>query len=195
VNNLLTQRPPSSVTVHGVEYPIETDFRTCLQVILAYEDSGLTAGEKHKVLLCNLYGETIPADVDEGILQGIHFLDGTLGDESDKAGEMDPRRYYSFSKDANLIFSAFRQTHDIDLETEDMHWWKFIALFMDLGSATTFSNLVSLRKRVKTGTATKEERRVANELGDMFELPDIDTRSIDDKIAESRFMQLLGKGA
>lgn len=158
---------------------------------MSFEDSSLTPYEKQFILLSNLYRKT-PPNIKEALIQGMRFLNGSL--EETDGGEYHPK-VYSFIKDANLIFAAFRQTHGIDLESADMHWWKFMALFMDLGSETAFCNLVSLRSRVKTGKATKEERKMASDMGSMFEVPEVDTRTLDEKIAEANFMAELGRQA
>lgn len=142
-------------------------------------------------MLTTLFPE-IPPDTERALIQALNFLNGGK-DEKEDEGECSPR-VYSFSKDADLIFAAFRQTHGIDLETTQMHWWKFLALFMDLGSETAFCNLVSLRKRVKTGKATKEERQVAREMGNVFDVQEIDTRSLEEKEQEAEFMRLVNSG-
>ena len=140
-------------------------------------------------MLHNLYKE-IPPDVSAALVEGIKFLNGSYGGGDN--GKYHPK-VYSFAKDANLIFAAFRQTHGIDLENVEMHWWKFMTLFMDLGSETAFCNLVSLRSRVKTGKASKEEKKTASELGDIFDVPEIDDRTLDEKIAEANFNALIKK--
>lgn len=121
------------------------------------------------------------------------FLNGGHAGTDDEDDVVHPR-LYSFGKDADFIFSAFRQTHGIDLETADMHWFKFLALFMDLGQDTTFCHLVGLRKRIKTGKATKEERAAASEMGDLIDIPEPDTRTPDEKEAEAEFLRLVGEG-
>jgi len=133
----------------------------------------------------------MPDNLDEAVNQGVIFLNG--GDIFYAIDDNDSMRLYSFTKDSPLVLSAFKQTHNIDLEREDMHWWKFLALFMDLGGNTTFSNLVGLRKRVRTGKATKEEREVARELGAIMDVPDIDNRTLEEREAEIRFMTRLEK--
>jgi hypothetical protein len=65
---------------------------------------------------------------------------------------------------------------------------------MDLGADTAFCNLVSLRRRVKTGKATKEERRAALEMGDMFYIPESDMRSIEEREAERLFDEAVAEG-
>ena len=169
-----------------MEYPINSDFRTALRLILAFEDETLTGYEKQVILLNELYQEQ-PANVQRALKQANAFLNGgKINTESDGGP-----RLYSFSKDADFIFAAFRQTHGIDLQKAEMHWWEFLALFMDLGSETTFSSLIGLRRRVKNGTASKEERQAAREMGDMFDIPEPDTRSLDEKEREAEFMKLV----
>lgn len=129
----------------------------------------------------------MPQDIEQAIIKAHLFLNGGEITESDDP----PMRLYSFAKDANYIFAAFRQTHGIDLQTTDLHWWKFLALFMDLGSETTFCQLVGLRKRIKTGKATKEERETAREMGEVFDVPDVDDRTLDEKEAEQDFLRKL----
>ena len=186
MSNILIDQLPTAVEVGGHEYRINSDFRTGIRILLAYEDDELTAYEKQMITLENLYPK-IPEDTQGAIEQAMKFLNGG---KAETAGEEDlPMRLYSFSKDAELIFSAFRQTHGIDLETAKLHWWSFLALFMDIGADTTFCNLVSLRKRIKTGKASKEELQSASEMGDLMDIPELDTRTPDERDQERAFME------
>jgi hypothetical protein len=185
--NILIDQLPTAVEIAGQEYEIDTDFKTCIRVILAFEDDTLTLEEKYQVMLTNLF-PIIPDDLTKAFEFGIRFLNG--GESSEEKHEGYSPRVYSFSKDANLIYAAFQQTHRIDLAaTEYLHWWKFLALFMDLGADTVFCNLVSLRKRVKTGKASKEEMKAYRDMND--DLRDPDTRTIDEKERESEFLRLV----
>jgi hypothetical protein len=162
-------------------------------VILAFEDTDLVSAEKQMVLLGNLYKEQ-PTNIQVAIEKGFKFLNGGQNGEEEEKEDL-PLRLYSFEKDANFIFAAFKQTHGIDLENVDyLHWWKFLALFMDLGSETTFCQLVGLRKRVKTGKASKEEKAMAHEMGDIFDIPEPDNRTYEEKAQESEFLRLVNEG-
>jgi hypothetical protein len=185
--SILVDTLPEHITVHGEKYKVHSDFRTCLKIIMAFEDPELTPQEKQMVLLGNLY-KKIPADISEALRQANIFLNGG---EVQEGTEAPTHRLYSFSKDARFIYAAFRQTHGLDLAEEKLHWWKFLALFMDLGAETTFSQLIGLRKRIKTGKASKEERSAAREMGEAFDVPDIDSRTLEEKQAESEFMRLV----
>lgn len=193
--NVLVDQFPSAVEIDGQEYELDTDFRTALRVIMAFEDNDLAAVEKQGIMLQLLYKQ-IPTNTEKATEMAIKFLDGGAEDgKEEKEGEGQlPVRVYSFSKDAGLIFSAFMQTHGIDLETTLMHWWKFLSLFMDLGQDTVFCQLMALRKRVKTGKATKEEYQAAQAMGDLFIIPDIDDRTLEERDAEDEFMRLVREG-
>jgi len=149
------------------------------------------------VMLTNLYKIT-PPDQASACAKAIRFLDGgeTHVPEDDDEDESDTvQRFYSFEKDAQLIFAAFYQTHGVDLESANMHWYKFLTLFMDLGGDTAFSGLVGLRRRVKTGKASKEEKAMARELGSIFDVPDLDLRTVDEREQERIFLAQIGQGA
>lgn len=185
--NLLVDDLPQTVTIDHTEYDIATDWKTCLKTILAFEDNELTPQEKYIVLLNNLY-PVQPVDTQYAVMEAVKFLNGGELRENESGP-----RVYSFAKDAQFIYAAFRQTHGIDLNTANLHWWQFLALFMDLGQDTTFCQLVSLRKRIKTGKATKEEKQAAREMGDLFDVPEIDARTLDEKEREAEFLRLVAK--
>jgi hypothetical protein len=187
--NILINQFPEIVTINGREIPLNTDFRACLHTMLAFEDPQLTMNEKQAVLLSNLYLEP-PDDLRGAMKKAQWFLN--MGQES-KESDGGPR-LYSFSKDAPFIFAAFRQTHGIDLQTAELHWWAFLALFMDLGSDTFFCQLTALRKRVKNGKASKEEKAAASEMGDLFDVPDTEYRTIEELEMQKDFEQLVARG-
>jgi hypothetical protein len=126
----------------------------------------------------------LPTDIEQAITQAMWFLNGGATSEQDAA----PMRLYSFAKDAQFIYAAFKQTHGVDLQKDNLHWWQFLALFMDLGSDTTFCQLTALRKRLKTGKATKEEKQAAREMPELVDVPEIDDRTLEEKEAEADFL-------
>ena len=170
--NILLDDLPEAIEVNGVEYAVNFDFRTGLACILDMESSEFTDEEKAILLLRRIYGETIPDDVETAIKLAVKFLDGGKEPPEEENPFADNTRLYSFEKDSALIYAAFRQTHGIDLQKADLHWWQFLALFQDLGADTAFCNMINLRRRVNSGEATKEERQYALKLGDAFEVID-----------------------
>lgn len=173
--NVLIDDLPSSLTVDGIEYAINTDYRFSLSTILAFEDPQLTTYEKARVMIENIFAE-IPNNIQEAVNQCQYFLNGGKDNDNDGKG-----RLFSFSHDAGLIYAAFQATHGINLSDEHFHWWRFLNLFMDLGQDTTFCQLVALRKRHRDGKTTKDERQAIRDMGAMFEVPENKTMSFDDK--------------
>lgn len=169
--NILIDELPEAVEIDGIEYAINFDFRTGIDCILDMESSELTDEEKYILLLRRLYGDVVPNDVEMALKLAVKFLDGGK-DAQEENPFADNTRLYSFEKDATLIYAAFRQTHGIDLQKVELHWWQFLALFQDLGADTAFCSLVNLRRRVNSGEASKEERQYALKLGDAFILTD-----------------------
>ena len=187
--NILTDVLPESVTTSNTEYKVRSSFRDCLRILLAYEDNELTNQEKMEVLLSIFV--IVPDDIEEAVRQANWFLNG--GEESK---ESEGPRVYSFAKDAAMIFAAFKQVHGIDLTTADLHWWQFVALFQAViaNQDSAFGSLVTLRYRLKTGKATKEERDAARRIPDLIDIPDVDTRSLEEREAERRFNELIEQG-
>lgn len=177
--NVLVDEFPEVLEVDGAEFAINTDFRFSLSTMLAFEDTDLTAYEKTVIMLHNLFGDTIPEDTEEALQKCQWFLN--CGAESSEEEESHSRRLFSWAKDANFIFSAFNATHGIDLQSTKMHWWRFYALFMDLGQDTTFCSMTALRKRYYAGKCSKEERAAIRDMWDVFDIPDEQEFTLDEQ--------------
>lgn len=174
MGNILVDAPPTTIEIDGREHEVNYDFRTCLKIILAYEDPELAAIEKAMVLVELLYKEK-PSNFRKAVEKGVEFLDAGVSRENSAN-----HRVFSFQKDDRFIMAGFRNTYGIDLHEVDLHWWDFLTLMLDLGPDTTFTSLVSLRHRVKSGKATKEEKQAARDLGDVYDLDDLEQLTIEE---------------
>ena len=191
MNNLIDKFPTKAL-IDGKVYELNTDFRNCLKIILAFEDDELLDFEKAEIMLRNLYGENIPKNTDEAIRKAIYFLDCGEEDEEKKVGTSNSTRLYSFTKDAKYIYSAIKQTHGIDLESiEYLHWWKFVYLFLDLNPECFFCKIIDLRNKKKKGKLSKEERRLYIQLCDILELNDKPKFTEEEQKEIDEFMELL----
>lgn len=187
--NILLEKLPTAVEIDGREYELNTDFRTCLNIILAFEDTELTDYEKRIVMLGLLYKE-VPDNIREAIRLGVKFLN--CGEEDkQEASNAETKRVFSFNKDAKYIYTAIKQTHDVDLESiEYLHWWKFYYMFLDINEDCFFSRILYYRNQRNHGKLTKEEREYCAKIHDILELPHTETS--EEKAAKSDFMRLLG---
>ena len=187
MNNILIDGLPTSLTIDGADYPINTDFRACLIIMMAFEDYTLTNFEKQAIMLDLLYQE-IPENTKEAMKAAVWFLNA--GEEEAKGGYGSGMRLYSFEKDAKYIYSAINQSHGIDLTNiEYLHWWKFVYMFLDLNKDCFFTQMLYYRKQRAKGKLTKEELSYCNEIKDILDLPQYHTP--EEIEAENEFMKLL----
>lgn len=193
--NILIDKFPTKTEIDGKIYELNTDFRNCLQIILAYEDNELNEYEKAEVMLELLFGkDNIPENTDVALAKSILFLD--CGEEK-KITENSSKgsRIYSFTKDAKYIYSAIKQTHNIDLETiEYLHWWKFVYLFLDLDKECFFSQMLYLRGQKQKGKLTKEEKELYLKLMDILELDQDNSFNEEEQEQINKFNRLLNGG-
>lgn len=175
--NILTDSLPKKIRVNKNVYDINYDYKTAINILLAFEDTELTRSEQLYIMLKKLYRDEIqPEDLEEAILKGTKFLDGGVTNNSTPKKE---KRIYSFKKDGNYIFSGISQTHKINLsENQNLHWWVFLSFFMDMSSECTFGELVYYRKRKNENKLTKEEKERYAKIKNLVDLEEKDVEAI-----------------
>lgn len=146
--SVLTDPFPKSVTVNGTECPVAFDFQTILR---CYEiQSGkteLSQEELLKILLLFYQKQKIFSE--EHVEKMFWFF--SCGREKEakrfprKIAGVNDKQPFDFEKDAELIYAGFVQQYGIDLQTEDMHWWKFMILLENLGSDTRLNRVIEYR--------------------------------------------------
>lgn len=169
--NVLIDALPTRVEIDGEEYEINSDFRTGLTIMTAFEDNALTGFEKQSIMLELLYPE-IPSNRAKAAELAIKFLN--CGEESNQGGKTESsERLYSFTQDSKYILSALKQSYHVDLEKEsDLHWWKFSYMFLDLDENCFFNRLIYLRKQKTKGKLTKEEKEWYYSIRELVDLPE-----------------------
>ncbi len=136
---------PDSISVNGVPYEIETDFRAVLRIIDRIENGADVS------CVLELYRNDIPLDRRAAAEKMLGFIGR---EHIPSPGAVKP---YSFRRDAELIVGAFAECYGIDLTSEDMHWHRFRALFASLSRDCAFSQLVICR----TAKFTEPSERLA----------------------------------
>jgi len=181
---------PEKLWVDKKEYPINSDHRTALRIMAAFEDASLTPGEKCEVLLRLLY-KNPPENTEEAIKSGIAFLD--MSDRYEKAAPSAEKRLFSFIQDEKLIYSGIDSLLGGRLSRgELLHWWEFIAAFSELPEDCRFCRVLYYRARAQKGRLTPEERRVWAESRRLFELRKPEEDCGEDIQKEAEFLRLLG---
>ena len=78
---------------------------------------------------------------------------------------------YSFEHDAQYIYAAFMEQYGIDLTEEDMHWWKFRALFRSLNESTKFVKIMGYRSIEISPSMSKQQRMFYENMKELYALP------------------------
>lgn len=191
--NPLVTKLPTALKVDGEIYPIHSDYRTCLKIMLAFEDKELSIFEKQSVMLRCIFGDNIPENTAEALRLAVKFLN--CGEESNTNEEPVTQqcgRLYSFDKDAQYILTAINQTHGINLERENPHWWLFVYMFMDLKEDCFFNRILYLRRQKQKGKLTPDEQKTWYEMRDILDLESENPAESDDNLNE--FLTALNGG-
>lgn len=148
---------PTALKVNGREYPIRTDYRGVLRILMAFEDPDLTDGEKAYICLHVLYedADAIPrTDVQAAFDAAIDFID--MG----RAREGPPRpKTMDWAQDAPLYFPAVNRAAGMEVRSADyVHWWTFMGWFMEIREGT-FSTVLALRHKKSRGQKLEKGER------------------------------------
>ena len=173
--NILIDKLPHQVEIGGVNYRINCDFRTSIKFELLIQESELSQREKILETL-KLYFNDIPKDVDTAIERIVWFYSCGNTHKAQKESTQSEyvginQRAYSFSYDKDYIFSAFYQLYGIDLTKEDLHWWKFKALFNSLTDECAFSKIMYYRTVEINSKMGREHQQRLRELKEIYALP------------------------
>lgn len=171
--NFLIDELPKTITVNGVEYPIETDFRTILRYNEQLEHT--KENDVQGIIRCIklLFTKEIPEDI-LGAIREINWFIKCGKEEtkknrpSNKLLGINSNQPFDFRIDGEMIYSAFRRNdvYGIDLlEIPYLHWWKFIAMLDDLPGDTRLHRIIDYRTIDTTNKhLSKEERDVYSAL-------------------------------
>ena len=140
-NLLLDPLPDEWESKDGTAYKINTSFRIGIQISIAYDDMSLMDFEKTAIILSLLFcdgydksGNEILRDHPAGkdLSECITwFLNGWYLDNKTKENKQN-RKVIDYNVDQYRIYADFRQIYGINLNTEDMHWFEFMALLWNM---------------------------------------------------------------
>lgn len=137
----LYQAPPGALTVGGLEYPIDTDFRVWVQFQAAMTGKG-TDQEKAARLCAFMERLGLPPG-EEALNAMLDFY--TAASTENAVGGKNRPAAFDFEKDSEYIYAAFRGAYGIDLTTAQLHWWTFKALFKALPEDCEFCRIMRYR--------------------------------------------------
>lgn len=168
----------TSLAVDGVEYKIDSDFRTALDIMRMYNDKAISPLVKHMCMLEMLYCYydedldevvvDIPNDIEKAIYEAMCFLN--YEDEVEVPGKVESknlteeeqflldednfekkdRKLLDFDKDYKMLFSAINKIYSgIDIRGEDyVHWHTFLGYCQELDENSMIVFISDLRRKI-----------------------------------------------
>lgn len=172
--NIILDVLPETVDIDGAEYRINTDFRISILFELLMQDDEV--GKRQKLIQgLQLYYPEIPQNLTEAVDKMIWFYKCGRESEEDrpgKSGNSNSKQVYSFDYDDDYIYAAFLEKYGIDLQdVEDLHWWKFRALFKALGEDTEIVKIMGYRSVDINSSMSKEQKAFYKKMQAVHALP------------------------
>lgn len=134
---------PNVVEINGRSYSIYTDFRVWMR--FAGEISCLRTGEYLDVSY--LFKNDMPEYCDIRVLMQFCFPKKELPRKSRPSKEI----MFDYMIDADYIYAAFMSQYGIDLiDVEELHWYKFLALFEGLKDDEKICKIMAYRAYEKS---------------------------------------------
>lgn len=186
--NIILDVLPETVEIDGAEYRINSDFRISILFELLMQDDEV--GKRQKLVQgLQLYYPEIPHNVTMAVDKMIWFY--RCGKETESGGHGSgsgrAKQIYSFEHDDDYIYAAFLEQYGIDLQdVEELHWWKFRALFRGLSEDTEFVKIMGYRSVKITSKMSKEQREFYKKMQSIHALPITDAeRKADELLTEA----------
>ena len=188
MTNILLDILPETVDIDGIEYRINSDFRISILFELLMQDDEL--GKRQKLVQgLQLYYPEIPHNVTMAVDKMIWFYrcGKETGNGGHGSGSGRAKQIYSFEYDDDYIYAAFLEQYGIDLQDiEELHWWKFRALFRGLSEDTEFVKIMGYRSVKITSEMSKEQREFYKKMQSIHALPITDAeRKADELLTEA----------
>ena len=128
------------------KYKLDLNYKNVLKAYNVLDDTILTDFEKAQVFIYIITKKAYRLSQGDLML----FLDEIIKkyiNTNFKANSKNNAKYVDFKEDENYIKSAFKQSYNIDLNTDFLNWSDFISYFQGLPDDTKIREIMSIRAR------------------------------------------------
>ena len=166
--SMLLDRVPDHLIISGIRYRVNTSFRTWIK----YEKLLIEKAEVSIEEIFSLVFDGIvptPKHYEEAVNQILWFYQ--CGRDNQSHSNKSRKEVFSYDYDDGFIEAAFWQQYGIDLDTTDLHWWKFHALMLALSENTEFVKIMGYRSVEITSKMSAEQRSFYQKMKKYYKLP------------------------
>lgn len=192
--NILLDKLP----IEYAGYPIDWDYGTGIQIMQTLEDESLSRYEQISTALSLLYlaedeeGTSLSLPDTDTAVDGLKWF---LTDwQHDRPNDKDSVRVTDYNIDQWRIYAAFRQQYGINLNTDRLHFWEFMALLTTLPPECAYKRVIEIRCKKITPKMSAEEKNALREAKKVYALDAVEEELTDEeKEAVEAFMNLVKK--
>lgn len=179
---------PTKAEIDGKEYPINTDYKTCLRCFEVLEDKDITDYERALAIVYLLFGEVDINKTDLFLDKVKIFLQcgETLEEQESKKKDM------CFVQDKKYIVPSFLYDYGVNLANEDLHFWNFIELLQGLSEYCILSRIRNLRNIDLSKIEDPKEREEIRKEQQRFALKNQNNLSKEQEQKKKEFLKELG---
>lgn len=162
---------PTSAEVNGVVYPIKTDLQTAKRCFTVINDDSIDGYERTLAVIYLIFGFVPNENCDLFLEKARKFLQCGEEKEENKDDEEPPDMDINY--DEGYIESSFMAEYNIDLSTDNMHYWKFMHLLQGLSENCVLSRVRKIRNYDLSEISDYKERTKMAEAQERFKLPEV----------------------
>ena len=149
---------PTTVDVNGTTYPIQSDYRAILDILVALTDRELDERDRAEAALTIFYpdfDEMPVSDYQEALNQCFRFIDhGQENREKRKQPEI-----MSWAQDFDLYIAPINRIAGCEIRAlEYLHWYTFLSYYQEIGDCL-FAHVVSIRDKKAVGKPLDKQER------------------------------------
>ena len=155
-----------AVTIDGISYQIRTDYRVILEIFIMLNDPELNDGDKTEALMRMFYVNR-PTDTKAAIQAFADFVEPRKRSAAKGPGLVD------WENDFDLIVAPVNRILGTECRTLPyLHWRSFLSAYLEIGSDSLFSHVISIREKIRTGKKLEKwERSWYRKNRDLVDLP------------------------
>lgn len=170
--SILVDLVPTVVTIDGMEYEINSDFRASILFEEMMQDDEITNEDKVNNAL-ELYYPVIPENPKEAVEKLLWFYKcGKDVKKSKGTGKGSTQQILDYEYDDDYIYSAFLSQYGVDLQDiEYLHWWKFKAMFKALKEDNMIVKIMGYRSMDLHSIKDKEQKAYYRRMKKLYEIP------------------------
>ena len=180
---------PKSAEIGGKNLAFRYDFRAILEIVTMLQDPELSGADKTEALLLMFYlNPNEITDTQAAVEAALDFIE-----HGRHSGKKAPR-LTDWVQDWDFIIAPVNRVlgyesravdYDPDENTGGVHWWTFLAAYMEIGGDCLYSQIVSIRyKQARKAKLEKHEKAWLRRNADIVRLKTHYTSAEDELINE-----------